>query len=81
MTKLKDIPLDGCERNIINENGSDTIGNVLCDRINRFLPGINKIENVQVNPRLLRRSDCHTECVTDLIKEVRRLFLFDFDVF
>jgi hypothetical protein len=48
MTKLKDIPLDGCERNIINENGSDTIGNVLCDRINRFLPGINKIENVQV---------------------------------
>jgi hypothetical protein len=49
MTKLKDVPLDGCERNIINENGSDTIGNVLCDRINRFLPGIDRITDVTVH--------------------------------
>ena len=48
MTKLKSVPLDGCERNIINEDGSDTIGNVLCDRISRFLPGINEIKDVQV---------------------------------
>jgi len=48
MTKLKNVPLDGCERNIINEDGSDTIGNVLCDRISRFLPGINEIKDVQV---------------------------------
>ena len=53
MTKLKDVPLDGCERNIINENGSDTIGNVLCDRITRFLPGVDKITDVTVNLRPL----------------------------
>ena len=54
MTKLKDVPLDGCERNIINENGSDTIGNVLCDRITRFLPGVDKITDVTVRVRTLR---------------------------
>ncbi len=48
MTKLKNVPLDGCERNIINEDGSDTIGNVLCDRISRFLPGINEIKDAKV---------------------------------
>ena len=54
MTKLKDVPLDGCERNIINENGSDTIGNVLCDRITRFLPGVDKITDVTVMVWTLR---------------------------
>jgi hypothetical protein len=48
MSKLKDVPLDGCERNIINEHGSKTIGNVLCDRINRFVPGVDRITNVTV---------------------------------
>lgn len=53
MTKLKDVPLDGCERNIINEDGSDTIGNVLCDRISRFLPTIDELRDVEVNFFLL----------------------------
>ena len=36
MLKLRSEPFDSCAKNVINEGGEDTVGNVMCEMITEF---------------------------------------------
>ena len=36
MLKLRSEPFDSCAKNVINEGGEDTVGNVMCNMITEF---------------------------------------------
>lgn len=36
MLKLRSTPFDSCAKNVINEGGDDTVGNILCEKVSLF---------------------------------------------
>ena len=38
MLKLRSTPFNSCAKNVINDGGNDTIGNILCEKISKFDP-------------------------------------------
>ena len=36
MTKLRSTPFQNCTKNVINDGGADTLGNILCEKMARF---------------------------------------------
>lgn len=61
MSKLRQTPFDSCSKNIVNERGTQTFGNILCDRINRFYQG-NPPQDAITNIKL---GFFHSECGSD----------------
>lgn len=39
MTKLRSTPFQNCTKNVINDGGADTLGNILCEKMARFYDG------------------------------------------
>ena len=39
MSRMTSLSLDSCERNLLNEHGSKTLGNVLCEKAGLWVPG------------------------------------------
>ena len=36
MSKLRSTPFQNCTKNVINDGGADTLGNILCEKMARF---------------------------------------------
>ena len=57
MTKLRSTPYQNCTKNVINDGGANTLGNILCQKLARFYngkPPLEKMESgVQVNFQIL----------------------------
>ena len=39
MSSMTDLSLESCERNLLNEHGTRTLGNVLCEKAGLWVPG------------------------------------------
>ena len=39
MNSMTDLSLESCERNLLNEHGTRTLGNVLCEKAGLWVPG------------------------------------------
>jgi len=65
MLKLRSEPFDSCAKNVINEGGEDTVGNVMCEMITEFYSE-EDIPVAELN-RGIKIGFYHSECGSDWV--------------
>ena len=48
MTKLRSTPFQNCTKNVINDGGADTLGNILCEKMARFYQRDPPLNNTKI---------------------------------
>ena len=71
MTKLRSTPFTNCTKNVLNDGGIDTFGNILCGKMAKFYKGDLPYEEINKNGGI-RVSSTFT-----LQKSVLKLKIFD----
>ena len=65
MTKLRSTPFTNCTKNVLNDGGIDTFGNILCGKMAKFYKGDLPYEEINKNGGI-RVSTLHFMSVQEL---------------